>query len=198
MKKIIPIILCLVLVFNINVLAEDSANTPADTQEMPMGREGRREGGGRPGMEVSGDETTAMPEGEMSAQGGRQEGDMGMEAPTQGKDEIHEGKMASMQDGENAQFENVGQSQPTNSENTEDTAEDRNRMQRGDMGGMGDFMGGMNGKVQENLRDAEETTETHAENGTLGFIKTYSTPITAVILLIFAFIFVIFYKRKSY
>ena len=56
--------------------------------------------------------------------------------------------------------------------------------------GMGGFPGNMqnfNGQVQED-----------APNGFLGFVKTYSTPITSVVLLGLAFIFVIFYRRKNY
>ena len=52
----------------------------------------------------------------------------------------------------------------------------------------GRFMGNnFNGQTQE----AEPMTF-------LGFVKTYSTPITSVILLAFAFVFVIFYRRKNY
>lgn len=63
----------------------------------------------------------------------------------------------------------------------------------------GDFvppegMGGFRGNMQNN---SERTTE--AEPLTFwGFVKTYSTPITSVILLALAFIFVIFYRRKNY
>ena len=52
----------------------------------------------------------------------------------------------------------------------------------------GRFMGNnFNGQTQE----AEPMTF-------LDFVKTYSTPITSVILLAFAFVFVIFYRRKNY
>lgn len=57
-------------------------------------------------------------------------------------------------------------------------------------GGMGGFPGNMqnfNGQTQED-----------APKGFLGFVKTYSTPITSVILLGLAFVFVIFYRRKNY
>ena len=57
-------------------------------------------------------------------------------------------------------------------------------------GGMGGFPGNMqnfNGQTQED-----------APKGFLGFVKTYSTPITSVVLLGLAFIFVIFYRRKNY
>ena len=59
-------------------------------------------------------------------------------------------------------------------------------------GNMGDFNfpGGMTNSAQN--------TETEQATGFLGFIKTYSTPIISVILLLCAFVFVRFYKRKQY
>ena len=61
---------------------------------------------------------------------------------------------------------------------------------RGQMpGGMGGFPGNMQNT---------QNTEVQQPTGFLGFVKTYSTPITSVFLLIFAYIFVIFYKRKNY
>ena len=43
-----------------------------------------------------------------------------------------------------------------------------------------------------------QNTETVQETGIKGFLKTYATPVISVILLILAFIFVVFYKRKRY
>ena len=42
------------------------------------------------------------------------------------------------------------------------------------------------------------TTQEEQPMSFMSFLKTYSTPVTSIILLIFAFIFVIFYKRKNY
>ena len=56
--------------------------------------------------------------------------------------------------------------------------------------GMGRFPGDMQNNNQQNQQETPMTF--------LGFVKTYSTPITSVVLLISAFFFVIFYRRKNY
>ena len=55
-----------------------------------------------------------------------------------------------------------------------------------------------NGEMPPGMTDQEQNAEEKAENIILTFVKTYSTPIISVVLLAFAFVFVIFYKRKSY
>ena len=60
----------------------------------------------------------------------------------------------------------------------------------------GQFPGGMDG-FPGNMQSSQNTAE-EQPMGFLGFVKTYSTPITSVVLLGLAFIFVIFYKRKNY
>lgn len=75
-------------------------------------------------------------------------------------------------------------------------AEERPQGVRRNMGTppSGDMQGGFPGNMQSNSRQTQE-----AEPMTFGsFVKTYSTPITSVILLTLAFIFVIFYRRKNY
>lgn len=70
-------------------------------------------------------------------------------------------------------------------------AQDGNRQFGGQMpGGMGGFPG--------NVQNFNGQTQEEQPKGFLGFVKTYSTPITSVILLALAFIFVIFYRRKNY
>lgn len=165
-----------------NSTDNSNTQTPAVSEEMPM-QGGGRQGGGRGGMGMprgdampNGEAPPAMPEGEM---------------PT--------GEMTPPQDNGNAEIENGQQTQPSNSENKQDTTtdttnENSNRMQRGGMGG---GMGGMNGGMPGNTQNTENA-ETVSQGGILDFIKTYSTPITSVILLALAFVFVIFYKRKTY
>ena len=60
-----------------------------------------------------------------------------------------------------------------------------NRQFGGQMGGMGRFPGGF----------SEQNTQTDEEKS---FVKEYATPITSGVLLVLAFIFVIFYRRKNY
>lgn len=54
------------------------------------------------------------------------------------------------------------------------------------------------GRFSGNMQNPNQNTKTEQETGFLGFVKTYSTPITSVVLLILAFFFVIFYRRKNY
>ena len=53
-------------------------------------------------------------------------------------------------------------------------------------------MGGFTGSMQNG------NTALKRQTGFLGFVKTYSTPITSVVLLGLAYLFVVFYKRKHY
>ena len=55
-----------------------------------------------------------------------------------------------------------------------------------------------NGEMPPGMTEQEQEAEGKAENIILTFVKMYSTPIISVVLLAFAFVFVIFYKRKSY
>ena len=144
LKKIIPIVLTLCLIFGVSVMAENtnpvndgavpeiSEQTPQNKEELPQG---------------SGDNMEIPPMGDMQ----------------------NGGMPPNMQNG--------GMS--------------REGMNNGQMpGGMGEFPGNMqnfNGQTQE------EEPMTFS-----GFVKTNSTPITSVILLAFAFVFVIFYRRKNY
>lgn len=181
-KKILPVILCLCLVFGISAMAVNSTDstgtdTPAVTEEMPMpgggGMRGGRGGRGGPqGESAESREMPAMPDGGMPR-----------------------GERMAPDNGGNTENKNVQQTQPASEENvsgeaTDTTNENTNRMQRGGMGGQGGMQG--------NTQSISETSEAQSQGGILGFVKTYSTPILSVILLILAFVFVAFYKRKSY
>lgn len=167
-KKIIPIILCLSLVFGIGAYAANTDESGSDTavveQEMPSGD--MQGGGGRGGMGGGpggggGGERGGAPE---DMQGG--DGEMGTPPDD-----------AQGADGETA-------TPPDN----------------GDMQGGGEMQGGMGGGMPSDAQDSEmtETEDSSSSTGILEFIEAYQTPIIAFILLIAAFIFVIFYKRKRY
>ena len=76
-----------------------------------------------------------------------------------------------------------------NTEKSEQTQGGNSPFGGGIPGGMGGFSGNM---------QSGQNTEVQQPAGFLGFVKTYSTPITSVVLLGLAFIFVIFYRRKNY
>ena len=157
-KKILPIILCLMLVLGISVSATNTqgditAENSQTTEEMPN-RQERPHGGGRGNMGMP----PNMPIGEAPT-----EWPEGMTPP-----EMPDGEMSlttedAFQDGETTSVMSEGEMLPDVT-------------------------------TRENSSSAEGKTS----NGVAGFVKKYFTPITSVILLILAFIFVILYKRKQY
>lgn len=176
-QKAVIIILSLCLIFSIGVMAENTNNnsntdTPAASQDI--------------------NNTGILPEmqnGEMPQRGNR-------------SGQMPEGGFPPSQ---NIETNNAEGTAPQTDGNTEETAQPsensgENNQQSGENtpfdgqmpGNMGDlnFPGGM--------VDNAQNTETEQATGFIGFIKTYSTPITSVILLICAFVFVYFYKRKQY
>ena len=186
-KKILPIILCLILVFGISVSATNTqGDTPAEnsqaTEEIPN-RQERPQGGGRGNMGMP----PNMPSGEAPP-----ELPEGMTPP-----EMPNGEMPPQMNGQaNSENQQTGQpSSGSNAENTTATEGNANpdRIQRGE-----GEMGGFRGEMPPGMTEQEQKTEEKAENKILTFVKTYSTPIISVVLLAFAFVFVIFYKRKSY
>ncbi len=172
-KKIIPIILCLSLIFGIGAYAantdESGSDTAAVEQEMPAGD--MQGGGGRGGM------------------GGGGRG--GAPADMQGGDGEMSTPPTDMQGGE------MG-TPPDDAQGAD--GETATPPDNGDMQGGGEMQGGMGGGMPDDAQNADmtETEESSSSMGILEFIETYQTPIIAVILLIAAFIFVIFYKRKRY
>ena len=169
-KRTIPIILCLILVFGISVSATNiQGDTPTEnsqtTEEIPN-RQERPQGGGRGNMGMP----PEMPNGEMPPQ------------------------MNGQANAENQQ--QSGQSSSgSNAENTMGTEGNANpdATQRGKGN-----MGGFRGEMAPGMTEQEQKTEEKTENKILIFVKTYSTPIISVVLLAFAFVFVIFYKKKTY
>lgn len=53
-------------------------------------------------------------------------------------------------------------------------------------------------RAPDNMTDNAQNTQEQQTTGFLGFIENYFTPVISVILLILAFIFVIFYKKRQY
>ena len=84
-------------------------------------------------------------------------------------------------------------SMPIPEEGTENTETTETNPQQAEKfpGNMEGFRGNMGGFPMNMQTDA--TAEQDA-----GFFKTYSTPITSLVLLALAFVFVLLYKRKNY
>lgn len=202
-KKLIPVFLALCMIFGMAVMAENSNEAVQEaTQEMPQSEAVPQMGGmqGR-GMPQS------MPDGEMpSGDFTPPQGDF---APPEGFTPP-EGEFSPPRNSEEAmtqQENDAGNSTETTAPQAEagvtdekpqaaESAEEQNQT----MGESSPFggqrpggMGGFSGNMQSG-----QNNESVQQTGFAGFVKTYATPLTAVVLLFFAYIFVIFYKRKKY
>ena len=194
LKRIIPIVIVLCLVFGISALAENTNDVTdnsdaGETQQIPQSE--RPQGGrGNMGMPQDGNMQGRvpgnMPKGEFTLPEGVTPPN-GEFTPPQDNANTDDTKTETptMDDGasENSQTQNnfgwAGQSQGGN------------RQFGGQMpGGMGGFSG--------NMQNFNGQTQNVSPKGFWGFVKTYSTPITSVVLLGLAFIFVVFYRRKNY
>ena len=171
LKKVITIVLMLCLIFSISVM---TVTAVGETQQ----------GGGRGGMPPMGE----MPQGEFTPsedftppEGFTPPQNAGEFTPPESSKNSAEAVTPPAN--ENVTTEN----QQTQENGTESNQTPGRNQQFGGMGGFPSNMQNFNGQTQED-----------APKGFLGFVKTYSTPITSVVLLGLAFIFVIFYRRKNY
>ncbi len=187
LKKIIPIAIALCLIFSISVMAENTSAVTDGTasgasQQMPQG-EHPQGGRGNMGMHPSGDmqgrTPPNMPNGEMP---------QGEFTPPQN---------AVKANGTEATEPNADAGITEENQQTQENGEESNQTQGGNQQFGGQVPGGMGG-FPGNMQNFNGQTQEEQPKGFLGFAKTYSTPITSVVLLGFAFIFVIFYRRKNY
>ena len=108
-------------------------------------------------------------------------------APSQNP-ETNNNEVAASQNENNQDVNDIPEN---NTQNPDDVSEQNGQQNRQFPG---DMQGGFPGSMQNNNQQNQE-----AEPMTFGsFIKTYSTPITSVIILALAFVFVVFYKRRNY
>ena len=195
LKKVIPIALALCLIFGISAMAENTSavtdgSAAGASQQIPQGE--RTQGGrGNMGMPPSGDmqgrtppnmPNGEMPQGEFTPPEGF--------TPPQNADEFAPSE--SSKNNAESVTPPANENRTTENQQTQENGEESNQTQGGNQqfGGIGGFPGNMqnfNGQTQED-----------APKGFLGFVKTYSTPTTSIVLLGLAFIFVIFYRRKNY
>ena len=198
LKKVIPIVILLCLIFSISVIAENEMTTSEDTvtevsEQIPQGAEERPQGvrrnmGTPPSGDMQGRTSPTMPNGKTPREGmNRGQKPSGEVTPPQNTEFGNTEKVSQSTPAAKETAENETSTDEQNNHNTEEKSQFEGRMPGGMQGG---FPGNMQNNNQH-TKDAEPMTF-------WGFVKTYSTPITSVILLALAFIFVIFYRRKNY
>ena len=178
LKKVITIILSLCLMLSISVMAENTVNNeniPAEASERPM------RGDFDPSRMPRGNfDPSQMPEGNFTPP--QRRNDTEIQSALQNADDV------SGQNQEKGTHTNELPNQ--NMEKHPQTDEGQSQFGGEFPGGRGGFPG--------NMQNDAQNTQTVQETGVSGFVKTYSTPITSVVLLGLAYLFVVFYKRKHY
>ena len=198
LKKVIPIVILLCLIFSISVIAENEMPASEDTvtevlEQMPQGAEERPQGvrrnmGTPPSGDMQGRTPPTMPNGEFPREG-------------MNRGQKPSGEFTPPQNAEVDSAVNVPQSTPAakeTAENTTSTDEQNNHDTEENPQFEGRMPGGMQGGFPGNMQNNNQQTKDAEPMTFWGFVKTYSTPIASVILLALAFIFVIFYRRKNY
>ncbi|MBR3994869.1 MAG: hypothetical protein IKI97_06280 [Clostridia bacterium] len=198
LKKVIPIVISLCLIFSISVMAENEIPATEETvtevsEQIPQGAEEQPQGvrgnmGTPPSGDMQGRTPPTMPNGKITREGmNRGQKPSGEFTPPQNTEFGNTKKVSQSTSAVEESAENKTSTDEQNNHNTEENPQFGGRMP----GGM---KGGFPGNMQSNSGQTQE-----AEPKTFwGFVKTYSTPIASVILLALAFIFVIFYRRKNY
>lgn len=202
-KKVITTVLLLCLLSGISVMMVTATDTTRQGRErsgmpprgeMPSGDFAPPEGFTPPEGEFMPPKDFAPPEGEFMPpeEFSPAEGDV---MPPQDSGELMPPQSDENNNAETAAPETdtgVAEENQKSTENNEKSEQTQNR--NSPFGGrMPDGMGGFSGNMQNSQNTAAEQP-----TGFFGFVKTYSTPITSVVLLGLAFIFVIFYRRKNY
>ena len=185
-KKVIIMLLSLCLISYVCVLAENQTSVtnktfPESVQDMPQEMRERPVGerGNIPQMRDRENRGTppAIPNGEMPPE---------RFTPPQSEEDFTPPNHNEITVNESIIPETDNKNTEENAQTSKDTFQFGGQMPGG-MGGFPSNMQSFNGQTQE-----------EHPKGFLGFARTYSTPITSVVLLGLAFIFVIFYRRKNY
>ena len=203
LKKVIPIVIVLCLIFSVSAIAENenivveesapkmSEQIPQNTEEIPQ--DGRnmdmQPSDGMPGRIPPNMTNGEMPPEGMNT-GQRSQRNF---TPPQNADEFtpQQGEVTSMQNNDEINAEVIVPQTDGNESAENPQITDGNQEFGGQTpGGRGGFPG--------NMQNFNIQTQEEQPKGFLGFVKTYSTPITSVIILGLAFVFVIFYRRKNY
>lgn len=210
LKKIIWAVLSLCLLFGISAMAENTVNqdiVPAASSEVPA------KGGFDPSQMPQGDfdpskmpqggfDSSKMPRGDFDPskmpQGGFDPSQMpeGSFMPPSGNGTMADNIPNAPKDSgtENGKSQKPEEGAQTNDENASDleignrTDDDKSA-----------FGGGLPGdSFPGTMQDGVPNTEEEQQIDFFGFVRTYATPITSVILLALAYLFVFLYKRKHY
>lgn len=176
-KRILPILLSLCFIPNICVFAANPNNNPnseapAAAAETPEEEKHSQQQGN---MQIP--QQNGMNRGELPPQNNDENT---AELPIENSPQNSENTNAKTPDSSNDNKQNGGKAPTPN----EDDARFKNQIP----GGIGDG----------DMRFNTQNTETEPTTFLGRLIKNYPTPVTSVILLALAFVFVIFYKRKHY
>ena len=182
LKKVILAVLTLCLL-GISVMAENT-----ESGEMPFGRQ--MQGNFDASKMPQGFDPSQMPQGFDPSK--MQQGGFDPSKMPQGGFDSSKMPQGNFGGRKNESVSETQQSVTTNKE-TPQQSEEKPQTNKGQAQFGGGFQGGM-GAFSGNM----QTSQTEQEMGFLGFVKTYFTPITSVILLALAFVFVLLYKRKRY
>lgn len=198
-KKILAAALCVVMAFSLNVFAENAAEevTPTESQQqMPqqgerMGRGGRM--GGQMGQQPGENTPPQMPDGTQMPENAQRPENAQMPEGAQAPEKPQAGTGVASENaapvGETPTEKDASAAADTKISAESETTNNTDNRAQGFRGGM---QGGMN-------REDFGTMQQGAQSKTaLDIVKENITPIISIILLIFAFVFVIFYKRKRY
>ncbi len=185
LKKVILTVLSLCLILTMGVVAEKEnpaeETTTEITTQQPQDGAGFRQGGrGNMSMPPEGMNRGQRPEGNFTPpqDAGTFTPPEGMFAPAQSSEETNNTEALAPQ-------------------TDQSTPQEETQMSDGNAPFGGQMPGGFDG-FPDNRQNLNQDTNVQQPQGFTGFVKTYSTPITSVILLAFAFVFVIFYRRKNY
>ena len=205
LKKVISIIIVLCVVISISVMAENenmaiensapeiSEQNPQNPGEPPQG--GRGNMGMPPSGDMQGRTQPTMPNGEMPPEGmNRGQRPSGDFVPPENSGEFTPPQSEFPSPQNNVVNNNT---EATTPQTAGDTFEENSPIPGGNQQFGGQMPGGMGGFFG-NMQNFNEQNQEEQPKGFWGFAKTYSTPITSVVLLGLAFIFVIFYRRKNY
>ena len=198
LKKVIPIVVALCLIFSISVMAENEIPAseemvPEVSEQISQGAEEQPQGvrvnmGTPPSGDMQGRTPPTMPNGKIPREG-------------MNRGQKPSGEITPPQNAEVDSAVNVPQSTPAakeTAENATSTDEQNNHDTEENPQFEGRMPGGMQGGFPGNMQNNNQQTKDAEPMTFWGFVKTYSTPIISVILLAVAFIFVIFYRRKNY